>query len=309
MTFNSKNCRAFAQAELRSFDLSEYDINENLVLNSLEKDIENSILSLNTDKVKTQRSNLFKIDGAEPANYQEHVLNLNNGEAVICGIRHMNLNREIPFVNLRPSFEIKDKKQALNLYKEISQNFSVFNPKYLCFHSANSIKVDRLGCLYMAAKTQQVVSLDKWPKQDRLDFIRVDTEDYYQWYESEYKRFHQLRVDLSQAVTLNSKEIMNTSMKEGLLYNVYCNEKQIGLIAGERADFMGKKALYFNDIVVSSDFKGEGFAKAMQKKFIEMNQEEFELVFGTIDFSNKPSLNTAKANARKAIRFENFIEI
>lgn len=296
-------------AELDTYDLKNLNINKKEVLKKLDEEIRSSFLDLNSNETKEKRHKRFNIAGAKPDDYEEHYLEIGQKQQVICGIRHMNLDVNSPFINLRCNFLLESNHQLLEIYEIIKDRFKVFMPKFLCFHSSNLRDVDRIGSIYMAATVEDVVSKKPWLYQKDLEFINVENDDYYDWYKTEYEKFHQEREDLAQAVTMNSKAIMDSSKRDGLLYKVYLANKQIGLIAGERAEFMLKRGLYFNDIVIKSEHKGKGLAKAMQKKFIEMHENNFDLVFGTIDFSNKPSLNTAKANKRVPIRYENFIKI
>ena len=85
--------------------------------------------------------------------------------------------------------------------------------------------------------------------------------------------------------------------------------ERVGLIAGERSPFLGHDGIYFHEIFVSQKWKGKGLAKIIQRKYVDQFTEGHEFVWGTIDHFNLPSFKTAEGNGRKAVRFENFVEI
>jgi L-amino acid N-acyltransferase YncA len=102
---------------------------------------------------------------------------------------------------------------------------------------------------------------------------------------------------------------MSDSLEQGLLKTVELNGKRIGLIVGEKSDFLGRTGIYFHEIYISSDWKGMGLAKAIQRKYISLFANELELIWGTIDSANLPSYKTAYSNGRRAVRYECFVKL
>ena len=102
---------------------------------------------------------------------------------------------------------------------------------------------------------------------------------------------------------------MEESRELGLLYYGVINNENVGLIAADKTNFLSHSGVYFNEIMLTTDWKGKGLAKVLQQKFIKEHVCQLDFVWGTIDWNNKPSLKTALSNNREAIRFESFIDI
>jgi len=62
-------------------------------------------------------------------------------------------------------------------------------------------------------------------------------------------------------------------------------------------------------MVICEHWKGQGLAKAIQRKFVDENSKQTDVVWGTINSANLPSYKTAAANRRIPIRCESFFEI
>ncbi len=72
---------------------------------------------------------------------------------------------------------------------------------------------------------------------------------------------------------------------------------------------MSKNHFYFNEIFITEAFAGQGFGKALQRKFIAQCSAPDDIVWGTIDARNLPSFCTAKANQRLPISYESFLPV
>jgi hypothetical protein len=123
------------------------------------------------------------------------------------------------------------------------------------------------------------------------------------------REFHHDNPDLKWKVTLNSKETMNESFEQGLLFFAKINNEKIGLIAAIRENFLGRPGIYFNEIFISKKWREKGLAKIVQRQFLEEVCCDNEVIWGTIDAANSPSYRTALSNGRIPIRYESFFEL
>lgn len=309
MNLNNLSVQEFARAELNTFNLKEFNLDESLALNELSKEIRSEWEELNSSEVKKSRWEFFKIPGTKPEDYSERLLTLKDGRKLIYGIRHFGGDRNLPFVNLRPNFKIKGSEDALELYRLIEDMLAPFRALGLCFWSDRQLAVDQIHSTYLVATASEIKAMKPWSEEVNL-VLRVPADDsYYANYELDYKKFHLERPDLKPKVTLNSLDIMETSREQGLLCEVFYQGTRMGLIAAEKSALLGHEGLYFNEIFIETKWKGRGLAKALQRKFVQQYARDEDLIWGTIYSSNLPSYQTAIRNGRRAIRFECFVDV
>lgn len=297
----------FAKEQLKTYNLEGLGITTSKALNFLEKEIQEEFEELNLKEVQKQRQGLFKIGQAQ--DYQEKIVSLSNGQKILCGIRHEGCDPEKPFVQLTPSFELRSPKEALKVYEEIRDQFSIFRPKFIRYWSAfKDERVNLVGSIFMVAPTQKIKKIPPWQEESRIELQAITDPSYYSWYLKHYKEFHQERPDLKTMVGITPESTLKESLDQGLLFFALIKGERIGLIAAVRSPFLGLSGFYFNEILLSQKWKGKGLAKALQRKFIQEHAQE-EIVWGTIDHSNLTSLGTARANGRVGIRYECFLKI
>ena len=309
MPLSHKDAQSFAQGIFDTFDLSGLHINQEIAIESLYQDTLNQWNELNSKNVMQRRHDYFKIPNVTYSDYAERILEMEDDKKVIYGIRHLNTDRTRPFIDLRSNFQISSKTMALDIYDQIKHHFTYFKPQLMAFWSAKKLIADFWGSIYWVTQASDIKKLTPWKDEKLLTLIQVVDDSYYQWYQERYEAFHTDWPKLKEFVTVNSKECMNRSMQQGLLYEVYYQGEKIGLIAGERSLFLGHPGIYFNEIFIDLSWKGKGLAKAIQRKFVVGNAQDDEWIWGTINDQNIPSCRTASANQRKAIRFESFIKI
>mgnify|MGYP003684670097 CR=1 FL=1 len=309
MKLNQLEEQSFALAELNTYDLTGLGINKETALKELREDLISEIEDLNSEDTKKARFDHFKVKGASPDDYSEKLLKLDDDESIVYGIRNMGGNPDIPFVQIIPNFEITSKQMSLSIYERIKDEFKAFGPLYLSFQTRTRIDADFFGSVYMVAKTIDLVNKKPWPIEDRISFVDINDNSYYEWYKNGYDEFHSDVPGLKEKVTVNSEGSMTDSLEQGLLKFVEIYGERIGLIAGEKSELLGHTGVYFHEIYISKKWKGKGIAKAIQRKFVTLFANELEYVWGTIDSSNLPSYKTAYSNGRRPIRHECFINL
>lgn len=309
MNLTKDNLPSFTQAELNTYDLKGIKIDKDRALKEIAEEILSEWEELNSEELMNARADHFKIPNTQADDYSERIISLTAGRELIYGIRHMGGNRDIPFIFLRPNFEITSSSMALEVYEKIKHEFNFFKPLYVSFMSTRKLDVDFIGSTYMVTKARVIKKLPVWPEQEKLELRKVEDDSYYEWYRAGYAEFHNERPELAAKVTVNSLESMRESVQDGLMFEVFMDDQKIGLIAGEKSEFLGHSGIYFHEIFVARNHKGQGLAKAIQKLFVEQVATDDDFIWGTIDSHNIPSFKTAQANARKPIRFECFVRI
>lgn len=307
MKLTEKDAQSFAKTALNNFNLADLNLNHEKAMKFLKKELSEEFEELNQNEVKRARAAHFKI--GKPDDYAEKILSLSNDRKLIYGIRHKGGNRDISFVSLRANFELFSKKEVLEIYGKILSEVNVFEPRFVVFHSKRKGDADFFGQVEMVGGAKEVKSIDPWGAEESLALVPIVDESFYDWYCKGYKKFHQQFPDLAAKVPVNSLSVMKESQDQGLLCWAYLDGAKVGVIAALRRDFLGHPGIYFNEIFISEENRGKGLAKAIQRKFVEENAKDDELVWGTIDSGNLSSFKTASANGRRPLRFECFINI
>ena len=299
----------FASISLSTYNLDDLNIDDKKAIKALSSDIQKQVITFNKRAVKEIRCKKFKIKNTLPYHYSEKIFQLDKKKRLICGIRHLNLNPEEPFLQILTNFKTS-KKELLKIYKNtLQKHFAVFNPKFIQIHHHRPIKENINASCFYVQHASVIQKLPNLSKSNKIELINPSNDDYYKWYVKGYKKFHKENPKLATKVPMNEKDLMESSRKEGLLKLARYNGQIIGLIAANRDSFLGMPGIYFLEIFIDEKFKGKGLGKSLQRTFIKDCCSKNEIVWGTIDFANKPSVKTALANKRKLIRAEQLIQI
>lgn len=299
----------FASVALSTYNVEKLDLNLDSPLEALLDEIASAFNDLNSEATKKARFDFFNLPNTTPNDYTEYIVTIPDKGRVICGIRHLSAQKEKPFLQILTSFKAS-KEELKTIYENfLSDKFKVFNPRYLQFYTSCAIESDKTGAAYLVQKASVIKGNLKFEIEDAIELNAPKSEQYYDWYEYEYRMFHTKNPSLAHKVPLNSKSLMEESRKAGLLKEVIYKDEVIGLIAALSSNFLGEKGKYFIEILLRENWKNKGFAKAIQRKFVSEYVHEDEIVWGTIDVNNIPSFNTALANLRVPIRYENFVKI
>ena len=307
MSIQKTDLKSFSGAVLSSYNLESIKICREKALKAIEKELSDTFMELNLASTKKARLEHFKM--GKEADYSERLLTLGSQKDIICGIRHMGCDPNLPFINVIPNFQIKTYEDLKNIAKNALPCFEMFRPKFICLWDSQKKEADLIGQAYLVAEMMSIKKHEAIRPRDDLRLEKIINNSYYNWYKKEYAKFHAQYPELRWQVELNSPQIMNESLEEGLLFFAKLKEKKVGLIAAKKEAFLGHNGLYFNEILVADEWKGKGLAKELQKLFLLNYCQDNEVVWGTIDIRNRPSFKTALANGRKPIRYENFFEL
>ena len=309
MKLKEKLTQSLTVAIFNTYDLKDLKVSTIKANKEIRDDLIEELEDLSSEETKRARLDFFKVRGAIANDYTERCLKISDEKEFIYGIRNMGGNPEIPFIQITPNFEINSKDEALRIYELIKHEFQIFSPLYLSFNSSKKVDADFYGSIHMVASIDALLEKEPWPDEDQISFEAINNDSYYEWYQNGYKEFHEETPNLKARVTLNSLCSMEDSLEQGLLKYAIFEGERIGIIAGERSNFLGHTGVYFHEIYISKKWKGRGHAKLIQRKFIEIFCHDLNFVWGTIDSENLPSYKTAFSNGRRPIRYECFINL
>ena len=309
MNLTEKDLQSFVLAEWNTYNLNGLSINKKRALDEIRAEILEELEDLNSSETKEARLKHFKVTGATADDYAEEIYNLGDEKKILYGIRNMGGNSSLPFISLRANFKLRTRDEYLKIGNLLKDKLSLFNPLFIGFHTDRKSDVDFYGSIHMVSPINRIVEKSPWPMEKQLRFETISDNSYYDWYRNGYEEFHLGSPELKSKVTVNSQTTMESSLKAGLLQLVYLNDQRIGLIAAEKSSFLGMSGIYFLEIFIDKDWKGQGLAKAIQRKFIHDFCQNFEVVWGIIDSHNLPSYKTASSNLRRPLRYECFITL
>ncbi|CAM3547150.1 hypothetical protein [Parendozoicomonas haliclonae] len=251
------------------------------------------VLELNNPETLLSRATHFGT--GTPDGYLNRQIETSEG-AVIAGIRHLGGDKDKPFIFIWPSF---DTRLIKNVIDEITPHFSLFQPLYYNYwcRPEKNLKNEQVF------QQRFIGSIIEMTKADTTPLVPAD--DYWNWYEAEYRDFHQQNPEYKYRIPINDRETMEQSRQEGLLYFFMHNNQKAGLIAGEQEIFLGKPSVYLNEILISSSFKGQGLANRMLASFVATLEADYFNC--NIDVENIPSTRTALRSGQKIFSQEVFV--
>lgn len=308
MELDAELARSFAEGALASFDVTGLDLDREAALRALETEFCDDFLELNEAMVRFRRWERCALEGTRPEDFAEHLVEVGGGRKILCGIRHLGLNLEKPFVRLWPNFALSSAAEAKALYETfLEERFACFRPICIRIFTPSGKESEAAGALHLAARARSYFERDAWPGEGELTLADPGSDDYYAWYAGAYRRFHEAHPALKDRVTLNDAAFMEDCRQQGLLRVARWGGERIGLIAAERERFLGHSGIYFVELLLLRGWQGRGLAKALQRKFVVSCCVREDLVWGMIESKNAASLRTALANGRKVVRGECFL--
>ncbi len=310
MELDEEVLKSFAMAAQESYALAGLGLDETVSLTALQREIADDFGELSEQEVMERRFRNCGIGGTRAEDFSEWLLKLGCGRSVICGIRHLGMNLEKPFVQLVPNFQFESAGEIREFYrKHLAERFACFSPRWVQVYSSTGAGSEAGGSLYLVARADEMQS--KVLKGESLDLSLVDVADdrYFDWYQETYDAFHQDCPELKDWVLHNDLSLMQSCRAEGLVRLVMIEGERAGLVAADRQPFLGHEGVYFVELLLTRKWRGRSLGKFVQKAFVSECCQSHEMVWGQIDRRNHASLHTARANGRRVVRGECFLEI
>ena len=236
------------------YDLDSIGVAKANAILSIENKIEN-LLKLNDEKTLTRRHEHFNIPDTQPEDYIEKFYELNGGKIVLAGIRHKNGSKHQPFVHTLLNFvPIGADIEVLRQFA--SEKFQKFNPKELSIWLRPSVHLEISANKTISSRQYVVGSVLKIQKKekpigyDRITLKKVTADFDFKWYTQSYEDFHRTHPDLKSWVPITSKEDIDQSLSDQLLFTVFVYGTLAGLIAGQNEPLFGKPSVYISELLL-----------------------------------------------------------
>ena len=252
--------------------------------------------------------NLPKIDIED---LKERIVETSKGKALL-GIRFLGMDISKPFVNVWANYDLNDDLEEIIAISK--KEFVKFVPKYVRFFVKPNAELSKKyhhfkEQSFYANKIAEICKKEFPENYFKIDLVPIENLDFMEWYKKLYYEFHLEMNNLKFLVPPNDIEDFKKSIKDKLIYCVHFKGERIGLIAGEKDDFGGEASIYMTEIILCKDFKGKKLATATQRKFIELNHNKYQYIWGKISSRNAPSYCNALKVGRKIVSSEILLPI
>jgi len=279
---------------------------EAIIKNLLKTSVNDSFGRYENDSYGDRFFDYCYVDGAEPTDYKNQIIELSPKHHIMCGIRFFNLDLKRAYVNIEhTNFEQWNMDLFNSAAIAIKEKYQVFKPFAYRILSAleYSKKYPILNFTkdlsYYVGLKGNILSLQKPIKYDQVELVRPQNLDFYSLYQGIVEFYINDNPGAEDYVFALSKKDMERLHKEQTLFYAYIDEQWAGVTAVERATEKYLEGYLIVEECLIKKFRGKNFAPAMQHKLIElMPGDEYTLIFGEIHENNIPSRKTAARNGR-----------
>ncbi|MEZ5022815.1 MAG: GNAT family N-acetyltransferase [Chitinophagales bacterium] len=186
----------------------------------------------------------------------------------------------------------------------VGKSYQLFQPLSIRFFDGlNTIEKETTDFTfdqwYLANQLSTLKSYKTGFNQDKFEF-RIPTDiSFYKNYEKAFQQLVEAANGEEVLVYKESKESIQTLVDKQLVIGVYYDNDWAGFIAVDQINYKYFKGYCVMEEILLKEYKGKGLGKALQRKMIEhLSSKDDELLYGTIDNKNIPSIKTALANGR-----------
>jgi len=250
-----------------------------------------------------------QVAGTQATDYDYQCWELSDGGKIITSIRFLGGDLSKPFVELVcRNFHVQSLKYLQSLANEVYEHHKIFKPKHLRLFDGKGIFPDTKEGIeydlhYVAAPIEAIRQLPVPERYEEVQLTSPDSMDVL--YERYTKIFNQLlaeKPEYEQMIGLESKEDLAKLLAEKTLFSIEIDGQWAGLIAAERRQEQYLRGFCVIEELLEQSWRGQGFGAALQRHMIErLPVQANDLIYGTIDDKNVPSLKTAFRVGRKSI--------
>lgn len=264
------------------YDLDELQCNQTYALDGVLAEIR-ELIDLNDKKILESRHTYFQIPNTSPGDYEEHFFELTQGKFALAGIRHINGEKDRPFVQMLLGFLPSD--QDLELIKSLaSEHFKKFAPKHVSLWLRPSLELSKnlegkgySARRYFVADIKAISQLNNPKGYERINLRKVESDLDMHWYKNTYSEFHHEQPELAPWVPMTDIEDLQQCMNDGLLFEAIVDGFRAGMIAARREKLLGQSGVYMTELLLAAPYKGSGLAAALQRKFLDQLDSDIKL--------------------------------
>lgn len=279
---------------------------EPILKNLLKNYIDQNFDRYNNDEYGDRFYDYYYVEGSEPKDYRNQIIELSNGNQLMTGIRFFNLEKDRAYIEIEHT---NFREWTMDLFNEtaiaIKERYKVFKPFAFRVLSATDyakkypiLNVEKDLSFYVGLKGN-ILSIEKPIKYPEVTLERPENLDFFSLYEGTVEFYIDENPGSENYVfSLGKKEIERLHENQ-TLFCAYIDEQWAGVIAVDRTIDKYLEGYLIVEEVIIKKFRGRNFAAAIQNKLIEiMPGDDFTLIYGEIHENNIPSRKTAARNGR-----------
>jgi RimJ/RimL family protein N-acetyltransferase len=273
---------------------------------NLKTSIYGQLARLGDEEIQRKFAAACPVEGASPGEYGIRFLELEGVGSLLAGIHFYGGNLARPFVHVSAfDFEL-NADRANQLQSLIRREFSVFRPVQFRIwldsedSPAAGIPGAELDQWFLVGALSDIQKSGLPANSSRISLVADPELDSYSAFEKCYRDFLAEDPGMEAWLAPADRKLMKASAKEGKNYRVHIEGEPAGWIAGKRDDAGPLSGWQISDELLESRFRGQGFAPAMQRAFLDTLPAE-DLIWGTIDVRNAASLATARRVGREIV--------
>ena len=247
------------------------------------------------------------VEGATPGEYGVRSIQLEGFGSLLAGIHFYGSDNSRPFVHVTATDFALDRGSVGPLASLLLREFAVFRPErwriwidsqddpLALTHGA---EVDNW---FLAGRRDEIRKRAAPDQHSRISLVADPDLKSHSDFERCYREFNESHPGTAEWNSAVDRDVLEDCAREGGIFRVHIDGESGGWIA---ARLKGEGLIYgwsMADQLLDPQFRGQGLAPAMQRAFLEALPTGEELVWGTIDPRNVPSLATAKAVGREVV--------
>ena len=249
------------------------------------------------------------VEGTTADDYRLRLVDLGRDGRYMAGIHFRNLRVDAPFVGVAArTVPFRDPQHVHRVVRDLLAAFDRFRPAEVQVEQRSDPPELALGDLREASADKRLIAgrigdLLALPRPGRAERVVVEpitaAQPIWSRYERLYDAFHAREPEMRDRVPISGFEKLEESAEAGCLFVVRIDDERAGMIAGLPSHAHGLRGIVVIDEILGERYRGRGFAPACQRRFIEaLPASADDVVFGTIDARNTPSLRTALSVGR-----------
>lgn len=242
----------------------------------------------------------------EPSWYQDRVLRLSDGSLALTGIRFRGGDPTRPFVDIVALEAGVDPERVRPLASEIAECWKHLDP--LCVRlpvpSVDAVSAHSFGpgsrpdVRFLAGPVVEIRSVPL-PRIDGLAVRLASDTSWYDHYRRQYESFLAGAGERREWTRPETRDSLANAVREGAVQLIELYGELAGVIVLRRETAHGLRGLRVQEKFLFEGVRGTGIAAGVEQAAIaRRSTEPGDVVFGTIDDRNTPSVRSALRTGR-----------
>ena len=246
------------------------------------------------------------VEGASPEEYGIHFLRLEDRGALLAGIQFYGLDLKRAFVHVSAmDFEL-DASGVADLGRLLADEFKVFRPKWfrIWIDAADSPLGDLPGAwvdsYFLAGQLGEIQTSDPPRESSRVSLVAEPELESFAAYEECFREFHKLHPGTEQWLEVCDREAIEGCAKAGANFRVHVDGDPAGWMAAKQDESGPLNGWQVVEELLETRYRGQKLGAAMQRAMLDTLPAR-DLIWGTIDPRNAPSVATARRVGREVV--------